>query len=61
MKNLFRPKKENKTIKGRITRDITNLLELEDEEEDYCKPVKVDNFCSNNYIEYEGNVDRNKI
>ena len=24
------------------------------------KPVRVGNFCSNNYTEYESNVDRNK-
>ena len=42
-----------------ILRDIRNLFENE-EEENYCKPVKVSNFWSNNYIEYEGNDDRNK-
>ena len=31
------------------------------EEEDYYKPVKVGNFWSNNYIEYESNADRNKM
>ena len=42
-----------------ILSDIRNLFENE-EEEKYCKPVKVSNFWSNNYIEYEGNDDRNK-
>ena len=26
----------------------------------YCKPVRVSKFWSNNYIEYESNGDRNK-
>ena len=43
--NLFRLKKENELIKDRIIRDIKNLLEQE--EEDYYKPVRVDNFYSN--------------
>ena len=30
------------------------------EEKDYSKPVRVGNFWSNNYIEYESNRDRNK-
>ena len=30
------------------------------EEENYYKPVKVNNFWSNIYIEYESNGDRNK-
>ena len=30
------------------------------EEENCYKPVKVNNFWNNNYIEYEGNSDRNK-
>ena len=59
MRNPFRLKKENKAIKDRIIRDIRNLLEHE-EEENYYKPVKVDNFWSNNYIEHESNSDRNK-
>ena len=42
--------KENKTIKDRRIRDIKNLFE---QEEDHHKPVRVGNFYSNNYIEYE--------
>ena len=30
-------------------------------EENYCKPVKVSNFWSNNYTEYKSNGDENKI
>ena len=57
IRNLFRLKKENEAIKGRIFRDVKNLFE---QEEDYYKPVRVVNFHSNNYIEYENNGDRNK-
>ena len=58
IKNLFRQQKEIKAIKYRILRDIKNLFEHE--EENYYKPVRVSNFWSNNYIEYESNGDRNK-
>ena len=47
--NFFLSKKETKAIKDRILRDIKNLPE--DEEENYYKPVRVNNFWSNNYIE----------
>ena len=57
--NLFRLEKENKAIKDRIIRDIINLSEHEEEERNY-KPVRVGNFCSNNYIEYKSNGNRNK-
>ena len=33
----------------------------EKEEENYYKPVKVNTFWSNNYIEYKSNGDKNKI
>ena len=59
IRNLFRQKKETKAIKDRILRDIKNLLEYE-EEENYYQPVRVSNFWSNSYIEYESNGDRNK-
>ena len=38
--------------------DIKNLLEHE--EENYYEPVRLSDFWSNNYIEYESNGDRNK-
>ena len=38
--------------------DIKNLFEHE--EENYYKPVRVNNFFSNSYIEYESKGDRNK-
>ena len=59
IRNLFRLEKENKAIKDIILRDIRNLFGNE-EEEIYCKPVRISNFWSNNYIEYESNGDKNK-
>ena len=53
-----RKKNENEAIKIRITRNIRNLFEHE--EEDYYKPVKVVNFLSNIYIEYKSNGYINK-
>ena len=47
-------KKENEVTKDRVIRDIENLFE--NEEEDYCKPVRVDDFWSNNCVEYENIV-----
>ena len=47
-------------MKYRILRDIKNLFEHEKEEENCYKPVRVNNFWSNNYIEYESNGDRSK-
>ena len=42
-----------------ILRDIRNLFEHE-EKKNYYKPVRVSNFWSNNYFEYESSGDRNK-
>ena len=57
--NYFKLEKETNAIKDRILRNIKNLFEHE-EEESYYKPVRVSNFWSNNYIEYESNGERNK-
>ena len=61
IRNLFRQEKETKAkaIKNRILRDIKNLFGHEKEEKHY-KPIRVSNFCSNNYVEYESNCDRNR-
>ena len=48
----LRLEKETKGIKDRILRDIKNLFE------EYYKPVRVNNFWSNNYIEYKSNSDK---
>ena len=45
-----------KTIKDSVIRDMKKLFD----QEDYYKPVRVDNFYSNNYIKYKSNDDRNK-
>ena len=57
IRNLFRLKKEAEGIKDTKLRNIKNLSECEKEEE----PVIVNNFWSNNYIEYKSNGDRSKI
>ena len=61
MRNLCRLKKEVKRIKDIVFKNIKNLFEKEKEEENYQKPVRVNNFQSNNHIEYKSNGDRNKI
>ena len=59
VKNLFRLEKETKSIKDRILRYINNLFE-DEEEKNYFKPVRVNNFWNNYYIEYKSNGNRNK-
>ena len=51
-------KKKLKAIKDRILRNIKNHFEHENEEH-YYKQVRVSNFWSSNYIEYESNGDKN--
>ena len=58
IRNLFRIEKKTKAIKDRILKDIKNLFEHE--EKNYYKPVRVNNFWSNIYIEYPSNSARNK-
>ena len=61
IKNLFKLIKEAKGVKDIVLRNIKNLFEYEKEEENYYKPVRVNNFWSNNYIEYKSNSDKNRI
>ena len=61
VKSLFRLKKEKEAIKGKKIIDIRKRFELENEGGNYYKPIRVDNFQSNNYIKYQSNGDRNKI
>ena len=61
IKNIFRLKKQIKRIKDIAFRNIKNLFEYEKGEESYYKPVRVNNFWSNNYIEHKCNSDKNKI
>ena len=51
-------KKEIEALKDLIIRNISNPFGQE--EEDYYKTVRIGNFWSRNYIEYESNGDRNK-
>ena len=60
MINILRLKKENETIKNKIVRDIINLFELENEEQDYYKIIRVGIFWNNNYIEYGSKGDKKK-
>ena len=50
--------KENGAIKDRVIWDIRNLFEHE--EEHYFKAVRVGNFWSNNYTDYENSGYRKK-
>ena len=59
-RNLFRLKEEIKGIKYIILRNIKNFFEYE-KEENWYKPVRVNNFWNNSYIKYKGNSDENKI
>ena len=59
IRNLFRLEKENKAVKDVILRDIQNIFD-NDKEENYYKPVGVNIFSSNHYIEYESKGDKNK-
>ena len=47
-------------MKCKIIRDIRNLFESENEEEELYIPVRVGNFRSSSYIDYENNGYRNK-
>ena len=60
IRNLFSRQKQTKAIKDGILRDIKNLFEHEEKEENYYKPVRVSNFWRNSYIEYESDSDRSK-
>ena len=46
-------------MKYRILRDIRNLFEHE--EADYYKPIRVDKFWNNNYIEHKSEGDRKTL
>ena len=61
IRNLSRLKKEIKGIKDIVLRNIKNLFEYEKEEENYYNPVRLNNFWSNDCIEYKSNGDKNRI
>ena len=56
IRNPFRLKKEVKVIKVIVLRNIKKLFEYEKGEGNYYKPVRVNNFWRNNYIQYKSNV-----
>ena len=58
IKNFFRLEKETKAFKDRILRDVKNLFERK--EENNYKPVRINNFWSNYYIECKSNSYKNK-
>ena len=43
-----------------VLSNIEDLSECEKEEENYYKPIRVNNFWSNNYIEYKTNGNKVK-
>ena len=53
IRHLFRLEKETKEVKDKILRDIKNLFE------EYHKSVRVNNFWSDNYIEYKSKGEKN--
>ena len=55
----FSTKKKIKGIKDMVLRNITNLFTYEKEEENYYKPVRINNFGSNNHIEFKSNGNKN--
>ena len=59
--NLFGQEKEIEGIKRLVPWDIKNHFRYEKEEENLYKPVRVNHFWSNNYIEYKNNSDKNRI
>ena len=56
-KKKFSIKKENKSIKDRIIKDIKLHFGQED---DHYKIVRVSDFWDSSYIKYENNGDKNK-
>ena len=49
IRDLFKIKREDESIRDRIIWDIKTLFK---QECDYYKPIRVGNFWNNNYIEY---------
>ena len=45
---------------GTEEQNIVKYIRKHEEQQNYYKPVRVTNFWSNSYIEYESNGDRNK-
>ena len=58
---IFLDWKKVKGIKPIVLRHIKNLFEYEKEEENHYKPLRINNFWSNDYIEYKSKGDENSI
>ena len=60
MKQKKKKKKERNYRKKRNSwiRDIQTLFEQE--EKDYYKPKRLNNFWNNNYVDYESNGNKNR-
>ena len=56
-KESERKKHNERLFKDRKIRDVRRLFEQE--EKDYYKPKRVNNFRNNDYIEHESNGDKN--
>ena len=57
-RNKRKKETNNRLIKNRIINEIRTLFEQQ--EEDYDKPKRVNNFWNNNYIKHESNGDKNR-
>ena len=57
IRSLFELEKETKPIKDKI---ISNIKKFFEQEEGYCKPIRVGNFYSSNYIGHENSGDRDR-
>ena len=55
IRNLFRLENIRKGVEDKILGEIKNLFEQ------YHKPVRLNNFWNNNYIEYKSNSDENRV
>ena len=49
-----------KQLSKKIIRNIRTLFKQEEEEENYYKPKRLNNFWNNIYIEYESNGDKTR-
>ena len=59
IREIWEKKKQEhnkRLISNRIIRDIRTVLEQEDE--DYLKPKRINSFWNNDYIEYESSDDK---
>lgn len=58
IRNIFKVKRKETIIK--TMSDTRNIFDQEEDEDDYYRTTRVENFYSNNYIGYERNGDKTK-